>query len=666
MKKRFFAIFSIFLGLCAVSGAAELQNSFDVFRDQYIEYNTRSLISDVQAANYINNQRSDGTWPDIDYTDKTMGGGWKTVVHMRRVKELSRVYAGGENISDKEALRQTIVNGLEHWFDKDYTNPNWFWNRIGVPREAAEALVLMGDAVPEDIVRKALTNVLSEGRTSIDMRRVGANRISMAGIEIEKGWIRKEEDRMSHAATTIINEIKVLTGEGIQPDYSYHLHHNMLQMRTYGFNTIIMVNKWIHILRGTEWSVPADRIEIIRDYILEGHTWLIWNGMYDYNAMARNLSGQSEVATRIHGIIEDMIKVDPDAKEAYELRLRWPNELIGSKLFWRSDFAVHRQPDWYASIRMKSTRLIGGENTNNDNPYGLHCASGSQMVSITGREYEDIAKLWNWHRLPGTTVDQGITNLTPPSRALMKGNSDFVGGFGDGAAGVAVMVYELDGFNAKKAWFFEENAIIALGVGIDGPTLGNALTSVEQSLRSGPVTSSMGGLASGNTSLPAGSWVHHADIGYKVNDAANVFLPVSPNTFSIWIDHGRSPRDETYSYTIYPLTSAESMSDVIADHTTQVLSNTVDLQATEGAHGLHAIFYTAGRVTMSDGRVVSVSAPCVLSLRGDALLVSDPTHRLNSVDVTIDRDTIRVNLPTTGGRRGSLAKVDLGDGNMPY
>ena len=665
-----------------VDGFDELpdpEDLFDIFRAQFSSYVTRDLISDTQAQNFINAQQTDGTWTDIDYTDQTLGS-WDTVNHLRRAVALSRVYVAREDFPNREDLRQAIIKSLEHWFEKDYSNPNWYWRRVGAPREAAEALVLMGDAVPEYIIQMARETSISDGRTSIDTRRTAQNRISMAEIELLKAWILKERDRMVLGADEIMGQIRTTRGEGIQPDYSYHMHQAMLQMRTYGFHTVNSMDRFSYVMRGTELAVPHDKMVVLRNFLLEGHSWFVWNGMYDYSGMARNLRGQNMVGTRIDEVMETMIETDPNAKEEYELRLQWPNELVGSKVFWRSDFAIHRRPDWYSSVRMKSTRLIGGENTNGNNNQGLHGASGVQLVHLTGYEYEEIAPLWTWSRLPGTTTDQGITDLVPPGRASMRGNSNFVGGLGDGSAGVSTMVYELDGFNARKAWFFEGDAVIALGAGIDGPTLGDVYTAVEQSRRSGTVASSIGNLSDGSTTLPGGGWVHHAGIGYKVNQPATVnmaavngnwntifsgdgSIPVSGEIFSIWINHGQSPQNDTYSYTIYPRTTADEMPNAIENHTTQVISNTVDLQATEGVHGLHAVFYTAGQVTMSDGTVLSVSAPCVVSLRGDDLLVCDPTRSQNSIDVTINQDTIRVYLPS-GDFSGGVAQVEV-SGDIP-
>lgn len=658
---------------------------FGAFRSQFTAYYTRTPASDAQTQEHADSQRTDGGWGDIDYSSTATDGGWALRGHLSRLQSMAEVYVSPESglYRDRD-LRRAINDGLSFWVENDFSNRNWWWRRIGIPRPVAVTLVLMGDDVPDAIVHKALNTVLSDSRTSIDPRRTGQNKVWMAGIELKKGWIRKDRERMVTAAEAIFSEIRTTQREGIQPDWSFHQHGSQLQLGTYGLNLALDQILWIHALSGTEVALTRDKLEIFRNFLLEGQSWVLWNDRYDLNAMARRLSGQQAMAGNLARVLRDMMKADPEYASVYESRMQTPNELIGSKVFWRSDFAVHRRPDWYTSVRMSSTRLIGAENTLGNNNRGLHGSAGVQLVYLGGDEYEDIAPLWDWRRLPGTTVDQGITDLQPATlaeRDSMRGNSDFVGGLGEGSAGVSTMIYERDGFVARKAWFFEENAIICLGAGIDGPSVGEVYTSVEQSWRSGPVVASIGELAGGHVSLPAGAWVHHSGIGYKLNSPATVDLssvtgdwrdintqdpsrPVSGDVFNVWINHGESPEHDHYSYTVYPRTQPENMERVIANHETSILSNTTDLQATEGAHGLHAIFYTPGEVKMSNGNVVAVNAPCVLSLRNNALLVCDPTRSLGSVEVTINGKTITVTLPS-GGQAGSQVTVAAGTWGSP-
>ena len=56
---------------------------------------------------------------------------------------------------------------------------------------------------------------------------------------------------------------------------------------------------------------------------------------------------------------------------------------------------VHRRPDFYASIKMCSRRVTGGERVNNENVSGYHLADGTLLVYRTGAEYDDIQPVWS-------------------------------------------------------------------------------------------------------------------------------------------------------------------------------------------------------------------------------------------------------------------------------
>ena len=257
----------------------------------------------------------------------------------------------------------------------------------------------------------------------------------------------------------------------------------------------------------------------------------------------------------------------------------------------------------------------------------------------------------------------------------MKGRTTFVGGLGDGAYGVCAQNYRRDGLYAKKAWFFAEDSIVCLGAEIDGTSISNVYTSVEQSMLRGPVTSSIGSIPNGTTTLSAGAWVHQGDIGYHIEQPVtlqsgtvtgnwqDVFYdrgdrPVTGEVFSAWIDHGVSPSDQTYAYTIYTQTSANEMADKVAGNQTAVLSNTATVQAVENDGGVHAVFYATGQITSGDDAVIAVDQPCILSLRGTTLWVCDPTQSLGSLTVTIDGTPLSVTLPA-GGYAGQRVRINL-------
>ena len=146
---------------------------------------------------------------------------------------------------------------------------------------------------------------------------------------------------------------------------------------------------------------------------------------------------------------------------------------------------VHRRPGWYAAVRMNSVRVRPIEDdTNGDNALGRYFSDGVCLVMRSGAEYENITACWDWTRLPGSTLPATpvYTREESAKRGLRVGGkvprwthsvafrpigeTGFVGGVTDGTHGVAVYTMNLDGVKAKKAYFFDTDAVYELGSGI--------------------------------------------------------------------------------------------------------------------------------------------------------------------------------------------------------
>ncbi len=396
---------------------------------------------------------------------------------------------------------------------------------------------------------------------------------------------------------------------------------------------------------------------------MEGPSWILWNGQFDLSGCGRQVDAgcQASKGRGVRRQLQRMGLIDPEYREDYEKRIA--SGPVGHKSFWRSDMAVHRRPDWYASVKMSSTRVIGSETCNSENMQGLHLGDGTLLLYQTGKEYEDIVPVWDWRRLPGTTCDQGFDELTPKGAGAGFGGAEFSGVLGDGETGVAAMIYKRNNLTARKAWFFEKDAVICLGAGIDGKSEGTVLTSVQQSWLTGPVVTSTGKGSSGTHKLKPRDWVHHSGTGYRHFDESTLQIervkgnwnssfptrgdrPAKGDVFSLWIDHGKSPRDQSYAYQIFPRTKADKMDAVIGSNATKLLSNTKALQAIENTEGVYAVFYKPGKLTLGHGKIIGTDKPCILILRSDKLVVVDPTQKLRNLTISVGGRKFRVDLPS--------------------
>ena len=648
--------------VCVAAGGGDVL----ALRDHLIEWYGRRAPRAGVVERYIREQRPDGSWPDIDYAN-TDPGGWRTYEHVGRTLEMARAYrAAGHPMAGNPALRAAVVAAIEHWTNKDYVNSNWWYAQIGVPDALAPTLVLMGEVVPSELRDKAVQRVL--GRSKMGM--TGQNKVWLAGIALMKGLLCDDAGMMRESRNQIFEELHVTTQEGIQPDYSFHQHGPQLQWGNYGAAFSADMIQWASIFRDTDYALTPEQIDLLGRYLLEGTAWIVWNGRMDISGCGRQIfrDCQASKGRSVLRHLELMAEIDPARANLYRdaIACNQPgqaNTFVGYKHYWRSDIAVQRRPNWYASVKMCSTRVIGAETCNNENMLGLHLGDGVTYFQRTGQEYEDLFPVWDWRRLPGTTCRQDQGTLVPSS-ARCRGRSDFVGGVSGSRCGLAAMEYLRDGLSARKAWFFLEDAVVCLGAGIACDTPETVLTSVNQCAANGPVTISvdrrLGQLAKGQSSTGPHEWLHHDGMGYVFltpgKTTAGVLTQtgtwhdvhrrestqsVERDVFSLWIDHGSKPEGARYAYAVYPDVSVDAMRRLSEAPPVHIVAQSNELLAIVSHDGklLQVAFFRPGQVTWGDGRTLAVDEPALVMLDETgvfpSLYVCDPTQKRKVLHVRL-------------------------------
>lgn len=666
---------SIFISLLActtwaLSGPMAVRPCFaddlSRLRANVVQWYTRGVSSEQTVRRYMGTLRDDGSWPDVDYAD-TERGGWLTYQHLTRTLAMAEAYKKpGHPLEGDASLRAAIEKALAHWTERDYVNPNWWYPQIGVPMTLAPILVLMADDVPSELSERAVGQVL--GRSKMGM--TGQNKVWLAGIALMKGVLTDDRDLIRKAKEDIFEELRVTTQEGIQPDFSFHQHGPQQQWGNYGASFGSDMIKWASIFRGTDDALAPEQLELLSRYFLEGPAWILWKGRMDISGCGRQIfrecqpgKGRSMIGQL--KLLGDIIQPET---EIYQRILAsngpdTPNTFVGNKHFWRSDMTVHRRPRWYASVKMSSTRVIGAETCNSENLLGLHLADGVTYFHRTGREYEDLFPVWDWRRLPGTTCRQNTKSLTPSSTQC-RGKSDFVGGLSDGVHGIAAMEYLRDGLEARKAWFFLDDAVVCLGGAITSEQPGPIVTSVNQCAWRGLVALDDGQIG---RSLKPGerfdgrlNWVHHDGIGYIFLEAQEAAVRVAKqrgdwhdvhhreskgaverDVFSLWIEHGARLKGAQYAYVVLPDVSVGEMPALRESLAVTILRQSASLLAVSSRDGqlIQAVFFEPGRLVCDDDLSIQVDAPSVVMLDRAAdpvrFHLADPTHKLETIGVRL-------------------------------
>ncbi|MFW6107840.1 MAG: polysaccharide lyase 8 family protein [bacterium] len=623
-----------------------------------------------QLRRHAQTLRPDGSWPDIDYRDRTRSG-WPVARHLRRLHRMAQAFhAEARELPDRPELKKKILAGIDHWLAHDYRNPNWWWNRIGVPMRLGRVLILMDEELSE---KQLAAGIRIMKRSRVGM--TGANLVWLATNQVRWGCLAGDAGAVESAFRAIQRETHIAGGgaEGIKPDRSFWQHGRCLYSGGYGAAFSADCSWFARVAAGTPFAFPRQKLAILASYVLDGQQWMVRGRRYDWGVIGRQISRPHGNGARgLAGVCRNLIAAKApreDELRAFLKRLEGkPGDperaLSGNRHFWNSDFMVHHRPAYYTSARMVSKRIVNTDNPcNQEGLLSHHLADGANFLMRTGEEYTGIFPVWDWQRVPGVTVE--YTGGRPRGGVRSPGKTSFVGGVSDGDYGCAAMNFARGALTARKAWFFFDDESVCLGAGISCKSENPVLTSVNQCLLDGAVRVDGRPVEKGKRELAGPTWVHHDGVGYVfpgqrprvvVRNAeqtgswyrlrrASARTKVTRDVFSVWLEHGVRPvgARSRYLYFVVPGAKPERVKAFAAEPPVTVLRNTPDVQAVRHPKlGLTlAAFYKPGSLEVRRGLTVEPDRPCLLLVRERAdtlrVAVAQPGGRDKTLTVTTSR-----------------------------
>lgn len=604
-----------------------------------------------------------GIWPDIDYSSKERGA-WQPRTHISRLLEMAKAYrTNGTEFFQKKAVSEKIHSGLDFWFANDFICPNWWYPEIGVPMVLAPVMILMEDELSAEQLQKGI-NILARA----EMGMTGQNKVWLSGNVLLKSLLLKDTGTIGEAAESIQEELVVSTGEGVQPDWSYHQHGPQLQFGNYGLSYVNDMIKWISVLRKTPFQFDESKVEILRNYLLNGLQWVTWKNQLDISACGRQLfiDSPEQKASSLSSFFAQMENLDPVNAGKYKNANDYRN-LSGNKHFWRSDFQVQRTPDYYFSVKMCSERVIGAESCNSENLQGYYMGDGATFLYETGEEYRNIFPFLDWKKIPGTTVHQDNDTLPVLTASGYRIESNFVGAVSDKENGVAAMDYNRNGLTARKSWFMFGDMIVCLGAGISSSGRWPVTTGINQVFYNGEIESET---TRGSDDIY--KWILHEKTGYYFPEGSEIKLNAKTvkgswnwvasrypeeithaKIFKLWLEHGENPQNKSYQYVLIPNATVGKMKALDADfpfifHNQKSKQEVVSKD--EKLAGV--IFYEPGKSGVLGG--IEVDKPCVLMIKKDddeiKLSIADPTQLLSEINVTVNGEFSGENTEIQNGK----------------
>ncbi|PHQ61644.1 MAG: chondroitin lyase [Maribacter sp.] len=658
----------------------------------------KSEVDDSQVALLINSIQEDGGWPGIDYEDVSRTG-FQHYGHAGNLVLLARAYKkkNSEFYKSKE-VKKTVELALKNWVDNDYICDNWWHNQIGVPNRMVSLMLIMGDDLPDDLVKKTQPII---GRANIDAEgaRPGGDRIKISGIQAKNALFLNDKQTFGKVIRVIESEIKFVEWIGMTYGYRFRLntggfdnrsaggrgiqYDNSFHHRTDGVNNTLSYGlgyanafiEWAVYTAGTTYSFSDEKSKQLIDYFLDGICKTAIYGKYpDPGAKNRSFSRKGTLHAYSADTAEKLLLTSDyrkdEIQEIIDIRKNGIKPTRSHATFyWQSEHFTFQRPEFFTSVRMYSTRTNNMEYPyNSEGLLNHHRGDGANHISRTGDEYYDIAPVFDYQKIPGATILQKPE--LPSEKEIRKlGPTDFVGAVTDGIYGAAAFDFKSlpDSLVARKSWFFFDREYVCLGAGISTRKELPVATTLNQCLLRNDVVAMVNNkkivLKNEEHELKNVQWIFHDGIGYlfprsdslKLNNTAvsgNWFTinkqsktskeEVNMNVFKLWLDHGKEPSDASYEYIVVPATSVKKLEEGDSKKNITILSNTPEIQAVKNneLHITQIVFYKAGELKISDILTLKTDSPGIIMIKTEndqltAITASDPNRELNKIHISV-------------------------------
>ena len=357
----------------------------------------------------------------------------------------------------------------------------------------------------------------------------------------------------------------------------------------------------------------------------------------------------------------------------------------------KMDKTVHKRENYTLAISRSSSRISKYEYMNDENLRPWFQGDGvTYLFNGDLNQYtDDFWATINPYRLPGTTIDTRIRedkHGTTNKDYYEKGLSNWSGGTKLGVYGTSGMQISNnnDSLKANKSWFMFDDEVVALGSGIisNDDYVVETIIDNKKINKTGSNKLIIDGVKRDKAlgwseDIKGAKWAHvegntaSSDIGYyfpkgsdinalrehrtgawtDISKTTKLSKPIDPtqkenNFLCLYIDHGKAPKDATYSYVLLPNKSSDEVASYANNPKVQIIEDSSKVHAVKhmGLKIIAANFWNNEKTSVDIITSDKKSSVIVKENSDDTLTisVSDPTFIADHINIEVAKSVLEL------------------------
>lgn len=360
----------------------------------------------------------------------------------------------------------------------------------------------------------------------------------------------------------------------------------------------------------------------------------------------------------ILGILRDIVE-DKNIKT---------RNIVGNKMFHSMDRAISKNKNGGAvALSMHSSRIVNFETMNGENLKGWFTGDG--MTYIYGNDSSAYTEFWptvDMYHLPGVTNSLKVRGDRSGERRVITTPKAWIGGVNNGEIFVGMdMLSWNKALKVKKSYLFTEDGVVAVYGDSLSSNEGEIHTTIDNRiLKNGKLMVNGKEITESTvienpketTIMFVGNYSEET-IGYRIIDAPKVEIKfeerkgnwksiggtdskeIVKKYITIYINHGKNPKDQKFSYLIFPMFKEEEVKNY----------NLNSLKLVQSDEKIHAVEDNENRVVrINFWKDLPVKFRNIRSFSTASMIVKEDNNEL----------LIAVSEPTQLMKKGSIFEID--------